>query len=44
MLLATSKGLMGASNLIDFMKPCDVAAGFLSGDGSPRLTILGAIV
>ncbi len=25
------------------MNPCDVVAGLLSGDGSPRLTILGVI-
>ena len=43
MLLATSRGLIGASNTNDLMKPCGVDVGWLSGVGSPKLTILGVI-
>jgi hypothetical protein len=43
MLLATSRGLIGASNINDLMKPCGVDVGLLSGVGSPKLTILGVI-
>jgi hypothetical protein len=38
---------MGASNISDLMTflplSCDVADGLLTGDGSPKLTILGAL-